>query len=364
MVLRWGGTVSYANRYISLAPGPAGGPALADGGDFPTKDFTVPLEFDKLIATFTPPVRSDLKRFLAKSGVALETAAPSLRRALQRLPGALEQTAPAVQDLADETRTLETLVRSTDAVVNAAHRADPGAGRLVSGAATTLKAVAQNAAGVQQTLDRVPTTLARARNTMRRADHTLRLAARVTGRLAPGVEEARRLAAPLNGVLGRLEQVGPDARATLSTARKASPDLNSLLGRLRTDAPLIESTGRQAIPQVDCIRPYTPDIVNLFTTWSDFMGQNDGKDHFFRMVPKVLVPTPYNANPMTSGQLQRLNPDMQYAFPIPPGHLAGQPWFQPQCGIGPEVYDADKDPESRQRYDRVDPIATDQGPGR
>ena len=93
------------------------------------------------------------------------------------------------------------------------------------------------------------------------------------------------------------------------------------------------------------------------------MGQNDGKDHFFRMVPKVLVPSPYNANPMTSGQLQRLNPDMEYAFPIPPGHLAGQPWFQPQCGIGPEVYDADKDPESRQRYDRVDPIATNQDPG-
>jgi hypothetical protein len=49
---------------------------------------------------------------------------------------------------------------------------------------------------------------------------------------------------------------------------------------------------------------------------------------------------------------------MQYAFPIPPGHLAGQPWFQPQCGIGPEVYDADKDPESNQRYGQVDPIAT------
>ena len=37
MILRWGGTVSYANRYIALFPGPAGAPALADGADFPTR---------------------------------------------------------------------------------------------------------------------------------------------------------------------------------------------------------------------------------------------------------------------------------------------------------------------------------------
>jgi hypothetical protein len=167
------------------------------------------------------------------------------------------------------------------------------------------------------------------------------------------VQQARALAEPLNGVFARLRTVGPDARATLATARRSTPDLNALLGQITSDGPLIEKVARGAIPVADCIRPYTPDIVNLFTTWSDFMGHNDEKDHFFRMVPKVLTPTPYNANTTTSGDVMAQSPEAEYAFPIPPGHLAGQPWYQPQCGVTEDAYNASKDPESRQRYGSV-----------
>jgi hypothetical protein len=177
------------------------------------------------------------------------------------------------------------------------------------------------------------------------------------------VREARRLAAPLNGVLGALKTVGPDARATLATTRRATPDLNALLARLGDDAPQLESIARQAIPELDCIRPYTPDIVNFFSTWADFMGHNDEKDHFFRLVPKVMVPTPYNANPMTSEQLVKLNPGMRYAWPVPPGFLAGQPWFQPQCGIGPEVLDPKNDYESNTRREGTPGLVATDGSG-
>jgi len=38
---------------------------------------------------------------------------------------------------------------------------------------------------------------------------------------------------------------------------------------------------------------------------------------------------------------------MTYGFPRPPGTDAGQPWFLPQCGAGPDALDPNKDPEAR-----------------
>jgi len=38
-------------------------------------------------------------------------------------------------------------------------------------------------------------------------------------------------------------------------------------------------------------------------------------------------------------------PGLRYAFPFPPGYLAGQPWYLPECGITPDAFDASKDPE-------------------
>ena len=344
MTLRWGGTVSYANGYIELTRGPDGAPSIPDGGQFPAAEFHVPVQFDSLLATFDTPTRKTFKQFIDVGGVTFATARASLARALQAAPGALRETSFVASDLAENTGTLDTLVRTADNVVHAVNSASPSAAQLVSGTASTLTALADQASGVQATLAGAPSTRASIRTTLASADPTLKLASTVVTRLAPGIEQARLLAAPLTDVLQTVRTVGPVATTTLRIARQSAPSIDSFLAHLQSIAPLVQSVSSQAAPEIGCIRPYTPEIMALGSSWADFTSYSDRRDPFVRMTPNVLVPAPHNANTDTAAQIAAQNPGLKYAFPVPPGYIAGQPWFQPQCGITPDVLNPAKDP--------------------
>ena len=347
LTLRWGGTANYDNRYLALVRARDGGPAIPDGGTLPARDFIVPVEFDDLLQTFTPKLRRDLRAMFSRGGPALARARRPLAQALTRAPGALHEARAVIRDLAAQEQALDTLVRSTDSVVDSVQTADPGLGRLLAGAATTFDAVADEATAVQETLERSPRTLARARATLHRADPVLRDAGELSVRLAPGVRELRKIASPLNSVLGTAVEVGADARATLATARRATADVNPLLQRATTLVPKLGDIGEKSIRELKCIRPYTPDILAFFTNWGDFLSATDGKDKYIRATVQQFLPAMNNASVNNSAEAAKAFPGMRYAFPRPPGYNAGQTWFLPECGAGPDALDPAKDPESR-----------------
>ena len=219
----------------------------------------------------------------------------------------------------------------------------------MTGAAGTFDALAGETENIQATLDGAPAMLRDTRTTLARADRTLAGAADLADRVAPGVTEARRLAAPLSGVLDTVVDVGPDARVTLSSLRRAAPDLNPLLEHATKLMPQLGSIGKQAKPQLACVRPYTPEINSFGTNWGDWLSPVDGRDKYGRANVQSLIPAAYNAQTGTSADAVKAFPGLAYAFPQPPGYSAGQPWFIPECGVGPESLDPSKDPESRQR---------------
>jgi len=345
--VRWGGTINLYNRYIALERGPDGPPMTHDGGTIPTSAFRVPVEYGELLGVFGKAARGDLKTFLDRSGLALHKAGPQLERALAVSPGAVAEADSVLGEFDDSRADLEALVISTGRVVDAIETADPGLGELIVGAGTTLDAVAENVQGLKATLDAAPPTLRRATGTLRRANATLVAAQDVTSRLAPGARELRRIAGPLNRVLGSLVDVGPDLRATLRTAGTGAPDLTRLVSRLGALAPEISSIGKQADVALNCIRPYTPEIVSLGTLWSSALSSTDGKDKYIRAQPEVFLPAPHNAQYQSSGEAVAANSGLTYAFPRPPGSQAGQTWLLPECGAGADALDPDKDPEAR-----------------
>ncbi|MEA2171197.1 MAG: phospholipid/cholesterol/gamma-HCH transport system substrate-binding protein, partial [Solirubrobacteraceae bacterium] len=241
---------------------------------------------------------------------------------------------------------LATLVASTDRVTAAIETSRPGLDTLLDGAAATFAAVAQEADGLQRTLEQAPATLDQARGTLGRADGTLRAVDTLAGRLAPGVVELRRVAAPLRGTLERLVEVGPDARSTVSTLGSAAPALDTLLDTAGGLMPRLRVIGRQGAAALSCIRPYAPDIAGLFTTWGSGIWANaDSQDHYVRAeVGTYAFP---NASPLNSEQLSKLEPGLSVNFPRAPGAIVDQPWYQPQCGIDATATNAAADPENR-----------------
>jgi len=346
MTLRWGGTVSFSNRYFSLQRA-ARGAALAEGGLLPVGDFVVPVEFDELLRTFDAPRRRELRRFVGEAGEAFRASRRGLSRSLDTAPVAVSEATFVLEDLTADSEALRTLVTAGDDVLRSVDSAEPDLRSLLSGAAATFSAVSDEADALKSSLDRAPQAFTAARNTLEGADDTLELARQVTGRLAPGVTELQRIARPLSSALGTIDRVGPEATAALADLRKASPRLSPLLSRLETISPQLRSIGDQAQDNLKCIRPYSPDMAGFISNWADFFNEEVDGDRLFRAHVQHIAGLDTNASIYNSGDAKKLVPGLRYAFPPPPGLQAGQPWFLPECGVGREVLDADKDPEAR-----------------
>ena len=344
--LRFGGTAAVSNRSIRVDLGPAGAPPMRDGQTIPAKDFATPVEVDQVLAQFDGGRRTNLKAFLNRSGTTLDRSRAGLKGTLTRTPQALEQATAVFEDLNKPEGVLDTVVRRTDAVVDAIHRSDPDVQALLTGAASTVDAIADEQQGLRQTLDQLPAALRQTRSTLGQADGTLERVGELAVRLRPGVRELRRTAAPLDGVLQGVQQVTPDANATLQTVRSAGPGITSLLDRATEVAPQLGSIGDKAVENLKCIRPYAPEIGGLTMTWADFMSWNDDKDKVLRATVQSYIPAQYNNVPLTPAAASNVYSGLKYGFPRPPGYLAGQPWFQEDCGAGKDSIDPAKDAEA------------------
>ncbi|WP_354700219.1 hypothetical protein DSM112329_00484 [Paraconexibacter sp. AEG42_29] len=343
--IRYGGTIAASGRYVDLLRGVARGTPISDGGRI--RRVELPVEFDEVFNTFGPRTRQNLRSTVDAAGSTLQAAGGPLRRALKSAPPAVHQVAGTLIDLGDTHATLDTLVRSTDRVLAATQRADPGLGPLLADAATTFTAVGDEASAVKRTLTEAPSTMKDTRTTLAQVDRTLTAATALTGKLAPGVQQLRKIILPLNSTLQTVHEVAPTARRALATTRRAAPDLTRLLDDAGALTPNLKSTLEQASTQLTCLRPYAPEIAGFASTWSGFVANGDKKNKYARLF-NAVYPFP-NDTPLTVPQLSKLMPGpfQAWGFPRAPGANAGQPWYQPDCGITADGADPAKDPEAR-----------------
>lgn len=346
LTVRFSGTANFLNRVIEVRQGPASAKAIPEGATLSAAEFRQPVEFDGLMRAFDADTRRDLRTLVNRSGVALDKARPGMAASLEKAPAVMEEADAVLRDLGADSAALETLVRSTDRVVDAVHRADPGFGPMIQGAADTIAAVADRQEGVRSTLRRLPAAMSQVRSRLQQADGTLRAVADLAQDLDPGADQLRAISAPLASVLRTVTDVAPDAEATLATARKEGSQITGLLRRATDEAPRLTSILDQADTELACVRPYTPEIVGLLTTWGDWMSAVDGKDRYLRATVQNFLPASMNSIPYSAEDAKRLFPGVRYGFPRPPGFLAGQPWYLPECGAGEDAVDPSKDREN------------------
>jgi len=158
------------------------------------------------------------------------------------------------------------------------------------------------------------------------------------------VTQLERIARPLSGVLSALRDVTPAARRTLDSVGRTR-SLSSALDSLADVTPRLGSIGRKATEELKCLRPYAPELVAFGSTWGDWMSPVDGRDHVVRAQVQNFLPANYNSSPNTPAEIVKAFPGIEYGFPRPPGTIAGQPWFLPECGAGPDALDPSKDRE-------------------
>lgn len=347
VTLRFGGTASFYNRYFFVQPGRPDGRPIPAAGTLPAKAVETPREWDEVLRALDHRTRRELKGLVDRAGDTVWRAGRPLGRALRHAPDVVREADRVMRDIGADSRALSRLVVSADRVVDAIDRAEPGIGQLISSAAETFDAVADRQDELRRTLTGLPGALSQMRSTLGNVDRTLARAGDVIERLDPGVDELRAIAGPLDRLLATVVDVTPDADAVLATADRYGPDVSQLLSEVVDESPRLTSIARQADKELACVRPYTPELVNLLTTWGDWMSVVDERDRYLRANIQNFLPASANSLPYDPGTAAKLFPGLRYGFPRPPGYLAGQPWFLPECGAGPDAIDPTKDPEAR-----------------
>lgn len=345
--LRFGTTIGNGTRSVALEPGPKSAPEIPDGGIISRKNTRTPVEFDQVFNTLDAPTRRRLRSMLDGTATALGGHQKGLQSGLRSAPSGVQTTGDLVGDLLSDETALKGLVSNTDRVTRTLGARRPVISDLVSVAATTFQAFGQRTANVQASLDRFAPTLDDARSTLNRSDSSLDKVDEAFQALKPGAKELPSLAKTANRALVRLEDVAPVAVTTLKTARNVAPRLRSLLD---TGTPLMKPAAKAlntVSPMLDCVLPYTPDVVGFFTNWGSAGKNYDTLHHYARVYVREglsslngLLP---NSQAVTG--LNSLGFNYQYAMPRPPGLNDGKPYFLPECGITKDSMDVTKDPE-------------------
>ena len=303
-----------------------------------------PVELDEAYRIFRGRTDKDVRRLVSDLGETLDGRGPALRKGLAATPGGLDETGALTREFADNELALRTLVHSGDRTLGALASRDAELGELVTNAAGTFDELAAHATDQQRSLERAPETFAESRTTLARLDRSLIGLNALFGDLRPGAPALRRLATAARPTLAELRRVTPQATAALRAGTAASPSLNRLLA---TGTDFLPRTGKvleRLNPMLSCVRPYGPEIAGFLSTWTGFAQSYDAMGHYARSFPLSVNPSFLPGTSNTSRQVTQATA-VKYAMPRPPGLNAGKPWFQPQCGAGPESLDPSKDPE-------------------
>jgi phospholipid/cholesterol/gamma-HCH transport system substrate-binding protein len=333
MTLRMGGTIKYSDRFIEIAKGHAGDYFLNDA-TVPAKQFITPVEYESLFNIFNTRTRAGMRSLFANGGPTLEQAAKPFHTALPLAPPVLGQATAVFNDLGYDQAALSTLVSSTAQISDAVAQANPGLQTLIQGAANTFSTIAAQSTALNKMVTTGAADLYAVGHVTAHATTTLPKLAVLAQRLQPGITELDRLASPLNDTLREVMKIEPTAVDTLTTVQRSAPTINSLLASARARLfPQLASVSTQGAKEVDCVRPYTPEIVNFLQSWSGFLGAGENNPHInFLHAYLSLFPLP-NTMPIDTQQLQSILPGVHVSAPGLPGTNWNQPWYQPQCNV-------------------------------
>jgi virulence factor Mce-like protein len=345
--LRFGSVGGYAARFVELEPGPDSAPALPDGGALTSADTITPVEYDQIFNTFDKPTRRNLQGMLGNAAATLGDRGGDLARGLHEGAPALDRISNTMGDLGADPHALDKLVRAGARTSAALRSRDPQLRALLDQAASTFDELAGQARAQQVTLERFPAALTSGRATLRRLDSSLDGLDGLVADLGPGARGLREMAPTAYRSTATLHELAPLVTRTLTDGAQSVPDIDRLV---RAGTTFMPKTGRvlhELSPMLHCIRPYTPELAGMWSTWLSFSGWSDDKAGYSRALLTVALPGMTPGSTMNSKQVvETYKGRIFYAMPRPPGLNAGKPWFLPECGAGPDALDASKDPEN------------------
>jgi ABC-type transporter Mla subunit MlaD len=345
--LRASGTVKYTDRFVAIYKGTSS-QDFADHGQIPASQFQVPVEYDQFFDVFNAKTRQSMTDLFDEAGPTLSNAETAFQKTLPVAAGPLDQGAAIFADLGYSQQALTTLVSAGGRLTKAIATSNPGLQTLLTGASGTFQATAEESSDITQLLNIGHHANQGIGDILFNVADTLPKITALAHELNPGLTKADELAAPFNGTLRELTSIEPAAVHTLSTVQGAAPSIDTLLTTARKNLlPQLQSVASQGATELNCVRPYTPDIMNLIDGFAGFNGEldTDTTPHlngFHGLISLLPFPNTMSENTV---QMHELFPQLNVGV-HPPGTGWNQPWYQPECGATPATNTASGDSEN------------------
>ncbi|HEX5609968.1 MAG TPA: MlaD family protein [Solirubrobacterales bacterium] len=277
-----------ANHYISVSPGPNSSPELDDGAEIGLEATTTPVDLDQLFNTFPPSVRKGLGNFIKGNAAIYSGQGQAANDAYKYFGPVLNRASAFASELNADQRLLTKFIVSSSKLSSAIAGRGEALSSAISNANTAFDAIAAQNVAFDQTLQRLPpvmrqsnTTFVNLRAALDDLDPLVETAKPATKQLAPFLTELR-------PVFQKLVPFTRDLRLTVSRPGKGNDtaDLLAVLPQVQRQVsrtfPHAEESIRDFQPNLNFIRPYTPDLFNAISKFGQVAGYYDGNGHYVR----------------------------------------------------------------------------------
>ncbi|HXV05750.1 MAG TPA: MlaD family protein [Solirubrobacterales bacterium] len=304
-----------ANHYVSISPGPNSNPALPDGATLGLASTTTEVDLDQFLNTFPSPVRRALSQFIRGNAAIYSGVGPQANRTYQYLAPGLDRARALAARLTSDERLLERFLVSSSRLSTAVSERGAELSSAVANARTAFGAIASQNTALDQTLRLLPPV-------MRQGNTTFVNLRAALGDLEPLVETAKPATRELAPFLSELRPVISSAVPVFKNLRLSvnRPGPANDTAELLAALPAVEQRASKAFPHaqeaiaafqpnLDFIRPYTPDIFNGFGKIGLIGGYYDANGHYARVSLADLNLFRYDSG---SGKLEPIPPSRQY----------------------------------------------------
>lgn len=320
-----GATVSIAwkavlsERQLDVTDGPAKNATIPNGGTLPGI-MPKPTEINDILNALDPPTRAKLTGVVSRLDATLKDNETNANATLKSAGPALLELGQVLDALGTDGPAIKNLVQRTNGMLEVVAKRDTSVQQIVNELSNLTSRLAAQKQALSTTLQRLPSTLDQATVTLNIVPGAVDQAEPLLRDLAPATKALGPVARSLRPVLQDLRPTASDLRpalAQLQTLLGVTPDLLDAAHGL---LPLLGNTLDKSAEPVAFMRPYTPEMMGLISTWDSSFANYDSSGNYARI---HFQESPSSLNDLPSGVSL---PGITYDPYPAPGGIVDQPW--------------------------------------
>lgn len=316
VAISWRAALS--ERNIEVTDGPADGREIESGSTL-AGPMPKGVELDEVLAALDGPTRKHLQGLVGRLSETLDGNEGDLNRTVLAAGPTIEALGEVLRALGTDGPAIRNLVTRLNELVGRLASRDTQVQRITSSLATLTARVVDHRSELGATLRELPPTLRKASGTLASVPEVVSAAAPLLEDLEAPTAKLRPVAADLSPLLRDLRPLTADLRPTLALTERLLGRTPGLLDASHDVLPGATDAIGGAEEPVANVRPYTPEVVGMLTTWASAFGNYDPEGYFARIYAQASPATPV-VNPGV------VPPGITWDPAPAPGAVVDQPW--------------------------------------